>query len=614
MQTERFNSLRKAVLQKIFKKAEIIKIWKNIVKHQLKNVDILDIFDNYDFTYNIEERSQNIRNEILSGTYKATPPLIYRIEKKYGICRHMVLPQPIDALILQVLVEYIYKDVIAMQPSQKTFFSRDRNNVNKPHEFSTLDYSWIGKWKAMQTQIYKFNTTFDYIVVTDLSNYYDSINVDELRKVFSSYHKIDEVIIDLLFNTIEQISWVPDYLPYSHRGLPTSNIEAIRLLAHSFLFEIDKILMVKTNDNFVRWMDDIVIGVPNKKNAIEILSVISDMLKSRGLSLNLAKTDIYSAREGLHQFQIEQNEYIDSISSRFLNCEPTKDEMKEIFRKFKKHLLDKNSKYREKITKRYITFFSKHKCKNLLSIIRKMYIGSPNLRENIILYLVAINYSKKTAMIVLDILDHISIFDDVSLFKLTNLITIWSVPITKDSDEFLNLFEKQIICFSKKRKLPMDFYCLLWFKTKYNAPKTLLNFIDKYRNLWQSNLFLRRQVTGIIGRILYLKNDTTRKLLDAQFLSGNNNIVALANQIKINSELNRIDKKLNMYLFNNKLKKPYSLQRFLVLCSILNSPNIRNNRDVKQNIEHFIFDPYYLKWINYQYYHNPESKETLTKS
>jgi hypothetical protein len=32
-----------------------------------------------------------------------------------------------------------------------------------------------------------------------------------------------EVITDLLFNTIEQISWVPDYLPYSRRGLPTTN-------------------------------------------------------------------------------------------------------------------------------------------------------------------------------------------------------------------------------------------------------------------------------------------------------------------------------------------------------------------------------------------------------
>ena len=57
----------------------------------------------------------------------------------------------------------------------------------------------------------------------------------ELRKVFTSYSQVDEVIIDLLFQTIEDISWKPDYLPYSNRGLPTSNIEAIRLLVVSKL-------------------------------------------------------------------------------------------------------------------------------------------------------------------------------------------------------------------------------------------------------------------------------------------------------------------------------------------------------------------------------------------
>jgi hypothetical protein len=602
MQTERFNKLRKGILQRIFEKQVIIKTWRNIVKEQLRNADILDIFDHYDFTYNIEERSKNIRNEVIKGTYKATQPLIYRIEKKYGICRHLVSPQPVDALILQVLIEFIYNDVIAEQPSKKAFFSRDRRNIRKPHEIMVSDSYWISKWKAMQTQIYKFNTTFEYIVVTDLSNYYDSINIDELKKVFSALAKIDEVIIDLLFNILEQISWTPDYLPYSHRGLPTSNIEAIRLLAHSFLFEIDKILMDKTDDNFVRWMDDIVIGATDKKMAIEILSIISDMLKSRGLSLNLAKTNIYSADEGLYHFQIEQNEYLNGIFFQYSDHKPTRNESKVIYKNFIKHLSDREPKYWDSIAKRYITFFIKNKCRFFLSRISDLYIDSPNLRKNIILYLATINYSKETAEIILEILSNISIFDDISLFQLTNLVTTWFVPCTEDAHDFLDKFERQILLFSKKRKHPTDFFCILWFQAKYKTPKMLLNFIDEYKNIWQTDLFLRRQVTGVIARVLYLNDVKVHKLLDAQFLSGNINIITLANQIKINSELDRIDSKLNLYLFNKNLKKPYSLQRFLVLCSILNSPRIRNNKDIRNNIKRYIFDPYYLKWISHQYY------------
>jgi hypothetical protein len=602
MQTERFKSLRRGILQKIFEKQNIIKTWRSIVKEQLRNTDILDIFDQYDFAYNIEERAKNVRSEVIRGTYKATQPLFYRIEKKYGICRHLIIPQPVDALILQVLIEFIYNDVISEQPSKKAFFSRDRHILKKPYEFNVSDISWLVKWKAMQTQIYKFNTAFEYIVVTDLSNYYDSINIDELKKVFCTYSKTPEVIFDLLFNIIEQISWIPDYLPYSHRGLPTSNIEAIRLLAHSFLYEIDKVLMEKTNDNFVRWMDDIVIGVAGKKEAIEILSSISDMLKSRGLSLNLAKTNIYSAEEGLYHFQIEQNEYLDKIFSQLKNNEPTRDDIKIIYRKFIEHLDVNDAKYWDKITRRYITFFSRVKCHYLLSIVSSLFIDFPNLRKSIISYLTIINYSKKTAEIILTILTNISIFDDISLFQLTNLVTTWFIPYTTDTRDFLIKFEDQIIQFSKKRKQPTDFFCLLWFKAKYSAPKVLIDFIYNFQNIWENDLFLRRQVTGVLARLLYLNDIKINRLLDAQFLSGNINIVTLANQLKLNSELDNMDNKINLYLFNKNFKKPYSLQRFLVLCSILNSPRIRENKDVRNKIKRFIFDPYYIRWISHQYY------------
>jgi hypothetical protein len=80
------------------------------------------------------------------------------------------------------------------------------------------------------------------LVVTDISNYYDSICVSELRKVLSSHTQINEVLVDLIFNIIAGISWTPDYLPYTGKGLPVSNIEGIRLLAHSILFEIDRMI------------------------------------------------------------------------------------------------------------------------------------------------------------------------------------------------------------------------------------------------------------------------------------------------------------------------------------------------------------------------------------
>jgi len=126
MQTERFNRLRKTALSKIFNKKHIVDVWRKIVKNQLRNLDLKDLYDHYDFNYNVEERAIAIKNEILSGTYKVSQPLIYRIEKKFGVCRHLVIPQPIDALVLQVLVEQVADSILSNQPSNNAFYSRDR--------------------------------------------------------------------------------------------------------------------------------------------------------------------------------------------------------------------------------------------------------------------------------------------------------------------------------------------------------------------------------------------------------------------------------------------------------------------------------------------------------
>jgi len=439
------------------------------------------------------------------------------------------------------------------------------------------------------------------IIVTDLSNYYDSIDINELRKVFTSYAKIDEVLIDLLFRLIEEISWKPDYLPYSGRGLPTTNIEGIRLLAHSFLFELDEVIKQKTNDSFTRWMDDIIIGVDTRKEAIETLSAVSDMLKSRGLALNLAKTNIYNDKKGYYHFQIEENRYIDSIEKVNIEDPNYKKINQQLIKNFKKHFKDQGAKYWDKISKRYITTFGKLKSLKLLPELPKIYVEYPGLRSNLLVYLSQIGFTKKTFDCVLTILNTIDIFDDISLYQLCHLVTQWEIPITDNSKEFLKEFEKKIIGFSIKQKIPSHFYCVLWFKAKYSHSEDLLLFIVKYENLWQTDSFLRRQVTAILSRLLITNREKVKEYLYNQISSGVTNTVTLANQIFQFSIIKALDNKLNFYLFPRKRQTPYPLSKFLVLCSVLNSQKIREDDLVKTKIKYQITDPYFLKWLDAQY-------------
>jgi len=601
MLTDRFNKLRKKQLTKIFTDQTICSVWRKIVKDQLRTLNIKDIYDYYDFNFNIELRAKNIRDEIINGNYKVSKPLIFRIEKKFGVCRHIIIPQPNDALIMQVIVETISDEILSNQPSKNSFFSRDKHNVKKIHDFEDYGLSWRKLWKHLQKKIYNFNESKEIVIVTDLSNYYDSIDIDELKKVFTNKITTKEVLIDLLFRIIEEISWKPDYLPYSGRGLPVSNLEAIRLLAHTFLFELDEVLKHKSNNNFTRWMDDIIIGADSKKNAIEILSSISDVLKSRGLSINLAKTDTYDSNQANYNFLIDSNKYLDQITNEHTNNRINAPQLAELNSKFKKHLKDSKPLYWSKVTKRFITAYGKLKSQYLIKHLPYLYLNYPDLRYNLLIYLSALGYSTSRSKVILEILGNLNLYDDISLFQITELVTKWEIPINKKSEEFLEKFKYYIFNFSLRRNTPFDYYCLIWFMSKYASPKILFGFINKNKHKWEPDSFLRRQVTATISRLIIFDQNESNKLLFSQISSGNLNTVSLANQIIQFSEIKKINKRISLYLFPEKKPLTYPLPKFLVLCSILNSEKTRTNNDLKKKINEYISDPYYLKWLKEQY-------------
>lgn len=602
MLTDRFHQLRKEELDKVFSKSNITKIWRKVVRGQLRNVDILDIYDYYDFNYNIDSRALLLRSDILSGNYSSSKPLIYRVEKKLGICRHLIIPQPTDALILQIITDKISPEILSNQPSKNSFYSRDRHFVKKPHEIDEYGFNWRKLWKKMQKKIFKFSDQKELIIVTDLSNYYDSIFIPELRKLITGYIKNNEALLDILFGIIERNSWLPDYLPYTGRGLPTSNLEGIRLMAHSFLFEFDEIIKKKSNNSFTRWMDDVVVAVDTREEAVNVLSSSSDVLKSRGLALNLKKTSIYSAEEAEYHFLIDENKYLDSIDFDYHLEHGIKDISNELVKRFNKHLKSNQSaKYFEKISKRYITAFGKINSKRILKNVASLFNENPGIRQNLLFYLSTLGYSKRTSEVVLEIFDELKLHDDISLFNICRLITDWNIPLTKEGDEFVENAIKKIKSFSMTRKQIFDFYCLLWVKTKYDHPEDLYKFIMDYKGIWNSHPFLRRQVTSIMGRLFLYKEDRVRTFLETQISTAEQQVVSTANNLINLKKLTSIEGKVKLYLFPQNKYKTYPLQKFLVLCSFLNSETYRTDKDVIEKIKFHIDDPYYRKWLELQY-------------
>ena len=594
---------RDSNLKLVFTLNHLTNTWRKVVRNQIRSFPLKDLFDYYDLNYNIESRSEMIINEITAGTYKPSLPLIYRVEKKYGVSRHVVHPQPIDSLILQVLTGSLQNDVLKKQPSKNAFYARDKHFFSE--EFEGTDYSmvWSAQWKEMQRTIYKFNKARKYLVVTDLSNFYDNIDLSQLRRILSNIANPSEVLLDILFKLITDISWQPFYLPYSGRGLPTINIEGIRLLAHTVLFEIDSKLMELTRQNFVRWMDDIMFGTDSKEEAIRILSILSDSLNGRGHALNLAKTEIMSARAGRIALQFDNNRQMNAFFARLRSGEIKKNVLKDVKSFFLMHIQDDKPRYWDKITKRVINFYDEAKDDGLLNDLPKLYRDYPSLRSSIIRYLASIGFSRKSSNTFMQIVKETQRYDDLTLYELVKLSTDWKIPTRNaQASQFIKNFNGYLSAWYRKRRSPYDFYCYLWFRTKYDTPKKLLQFLLDKRYIWQPVAFLRRQAIASMARLYNTYPKEIESLLSAQIASGDQNVASVANQLLGFRELKTFDKKLLFYIFPKKGKNDYyPLSKFLVLCSVLNSEKINSLHYLPSKIRRAISDPYYLKHLKKQY-------------
>ncbi|KYP10126.1 MAG: hypothetical protein A0129_14525 [Limnobacter sp. CACIAM 66H1] len=249
----------------------------------------------------------------------------------------------------------------------------------------------------------------------------------------------------------------------------------------------------------------------------------------------------------------------------------------------------------------WVQINSRLKSRKMLRNLHSIYINHPSLRSNLLFYLSSLGYSKATGAAVLKILDDLSVFDDISIVQIVNLLTNWEIPTTPSAADFIEDAEKAVRRLSVAQKEPSGFYALLWFKAKYSSPKSLLEFIKKYDNLWKTDAFLRRQATAVLSRLLVMGSEAPRSILIEQIASGAMGTVSVANQIAYFEMSEKIEPKMDLYLFPTKKQRVYPLGKFLVLCSALNSESIRKSKPIAKKIGEHIVDPYYRRWIVEQY-------------
>jgi hypothetical protein len=169
------------------------------------------------------------------------------------------------------------------------------------------------------------------------------------------------VLLDFFFMMLEGLSWRPDYLPSSNRGLPQVKFDAPRLLAHAFLFEVDAYLKEKTNDRFLRWVDDITIPIDSTSQAAEFIHGVDELLMTRGLRLNSGKTITLPAREAAEYLQRDENIFLDIFEGRIKRVKHSggnlADEAARLQARFAAFEQKRRFGHWDKVLKRYLSNF-----------------------------------------------------------------------------------------------------------------------------------------------------------------------------------------------------------------------------------------------------------------
>ena len=282
----------------------------------MRKQPIPDPIEHLDFHVGLDANCTSLAADVCSGNYIPSSPTRFLSEKSKGLCRQLVIPSVKDALVLQLLSDALWIDLRSKAPSKNAFYAPQDQGFAKAGKGEVSEYGPLGAFLSFQETIFGFTTSKRFIVVTDIANFYDCVSYEHLRNILADLSVAREHALDLLIFTLSHLLWQPDYMPRVQVGLPQMTLDAPRLLAHCFLFEVDQMFVKTPNVEYARYMDDMDVGVDDVKTAKRMLRDLDLALQTRQVRLNSGKTRILTEAEARRHFKIRENDLLVSLDER----------------------------------------------------------------------------------------------------------------------------------------------------------------------------------------------------------------------------------------------------------------------------------------------------------
>ncbi len=239
------------------------------------------------FNLKQEEYIRWLYEQLKNGTYKHGGYRIFYIQ--YPKKRKIEASRYIDRIVHRWIVDSFLNRYFISQFINTSYACIKNRGMHK----ASIDVQNAMKHCKRIWQNY-------YVLKMDIRKYFQNIDKDILMKILK--RKVKE---EKLLNLLEKIV----YSNSGKKGLPIGNYTS-QIFANIYLNEVDQYIKHKLKIKYYfRYMDDSVIFVKTKDEAIQALDKIRDFLKvNLELELN-DKTQLFKSKQGINFCGYKINEY-----------------------------------------------------------------------------------------------------------------------------------------------------------------------------------------------------------------------------------------------------------------------------------------------------------------
>lgn len=304
-------------LEDLCDRAFLKTIWKKRLRTKLRTLRLADFHLCHDpleeaaVELELDRALDDLIERLVAGDFYPAGAAIVRGSKSVGLTRPLALLSSQDLLVYVSIVALVENQLTANSYSWVRHGRRDSSNDDTR---SSSESGWFRQWLRRQGQIWTITEDHEWLVESDVANFFASLSIDRLAEHLLHRGEMEEPLVDLFRYMLVHFSPATMYRRSRIGGLPQEDFDASRIVAHTYLHPVDREFETEGDENrYSRWVDDIIIGADSWSEALEQVSRVQSALEALDLHPNSSKTRIYRRAEFEREHMKVENDLIGSF-------------------------------------------------------------------------------------------------------------------------------------------------------------------------------------------------------------------------------------------------------------------------------------------------------------